>query len=169
MRYILICVAAFLLFALPALAYEPPTDGVEDTVQICVDVECYMEFNLIQIQLCFEINYDECEGDGYDDALLDYYIQCNGDWYVMGQFVGDITKPPFGGSYWQPWNDCMIIYVNGVEMSDEWTEFDSGPMGTYQSDIDNKDDIYPWLAELYTCWVNKGNYTGTLTVELWDP
>jgi len=177
MRYFLICAAAFLLFALPAFAYEPPEDGIEDQVLICVDVECYMEFDLPD-QLCFEIVYESCEGDGYDDALLDYYIQCNGDWYVLAYFVGDVEDPngdsydvenSNGVSYWQPWQECMELYINGILMTDEWQEIASGPMGTYDSDLSDTDDIYPWLAELYVCWVEKGNYTGNLYAELWDP
>lgn len=167
MRYFLICAAAFLLFALPAFAYEPPDDGIEDSVLICVDVQAYMEFDLPD-QLCFEIVYESCEGDGYDEALLDYYIQCNGDWYVLAYFVGD-TQNPDGGSYWQPWQECMELYINGILMTGDWTQIAEGEMGTYDSDYSDDDDIYPWDAELYVCWVEKGNYTGNLYAELWDP
>jgi hypothetical protein len=160
MRNLLIGVVAFLLLALPAFAYDPPTDGIEDTCEICVDIQVYMEFDIEDTLICFEIWYDECEGEGYDEEEIYYYIQCNGDWYVLGKFEGYQAGT---GEYDQDWDpDNMFLYVNGLLMTSSWsTDYvDEGTMGTYYD---------YWPIELYVNWIEKGDYMGLLTLELWDP
>jgi hypothetical protein len=160
MRYLLITLAAFLLFALPAFAYDPPDEGIQDTVDICVDIQCYMEFDIIDELICFEIWYEECEGTGYDAEEIYYYIQCNGDWYVLGMFEG---YPAGQGEYDQDWDEYnMFLYVNGVLMTSDWSTdyIDEGTIGTYEG---------YWPIEMYVNWIEKGDYNGLLTLELWDP
>lgn len=162
MRYLLIAVAAFMLFAAPAFAYDPPLEPITDTIEICVDIQAYMEFDIVEDQLCFEIEYDECEGTGYDAEELYYYVQVNGDWYVIGMFEGWLAGQ---GAYDQDWDaDNMFLYVNYVLMTETMGEYgyiDEGTMGTYEG--------YYWPIELYVNWLEKGDYMGLLTLELWDP
>jgi len=159
MRYLLIAVAAFLLFALPAFAYDPPDEGIQDTVEITVDIQAYMEFDIIDELICFEIWYEECEGTGYDAEELYYYIQCNGDWYVIGWFEGYLAGT---GEYDQDWDpDNMFLYLNYVgPLTSQPAQIDEGTMGTYEG---------YWIIELYVNWIEKGDYWGLLTLELWDP
>lgn len=169
MRYFLLCVAAFLLFALPAFAYDPPTDGVEQEVIICVDVQAYMEFTVDDEQVCFEIEFDDCEEGSYDEEELDYYICVNGDWYVLGKFVGNVAGQ---GQWDMDWDaDTMWVYVNDILMTEDWsTDYVLyGEMGCFDSNLSYEDDIYPFDLEVEVDFIEKGDYEGLLTLELWDP
>jgi hypothetical protein len=170
MRYILVCIAAFMLFALPAFAYDPPTEGVEDSIDIEVDIQAYMYFELTADQICFELSYDECYGYACDTEDIDYYICVNGDWYVVGMFIPDYENPD-GGEYWLPWCDDMDVYVNDILMTEQYSTdyIAEGEMGEYDSDLYFDDDILPWELMVCADWCEKGDYTGWLYLELWDP
>jgi len=170
MRYFLICVAAFMLFALPAFAYDPPEEGVEDSLEVCVDIQAYMYFEVDADQICFELEYDECFGYACDTEEIDYYICVNGDWYVVGMFIPDYENPD-GGEYWLPWCDDMDVYVNDILMTGQYSTdyIAEGKMGEFDSNYSYDDDILPWELEVCADWCEKGDYTGWLYLELWDP
>lgn len=173
MRYLLICLVAFMMFALPAFAYEPPTEPVTDSVIINVDINAYMELVLVEESLDFEIEYYDCEeGAWSDEQELNYYICVNGDWYVEAYFEGYEAGQ---GDWDQDWDENMEVYVNDLLMLpyDEGgnTEIDSGTMGCWDSDGDdnNEPNADPWIVQVYAPWLEKGNYNGELFFELWDP
>jgi len=174
MRYLLISLVAFMLFALPAFAYEPPTEPVTDSVIINVDIAAYMELVLLEDNLDFEINYEDCETGVWSDVQeLNYYICVNGDWYVEAYFEGSDAGD---GEWDMDWPTELEVYVNQSLMLpyDEGgnTEIDSGGIGcwwSYTNDEGEEPNAEPWSVQVWAPWLEKGNYTGELFVELWDP
>jgi hypothetical protein len=157
MRYLLISLAAFMLFALPAFAYEPPYPPIERQVEVNVDVAAYMEFEVGQLGQ-FEVVYKDCHCDDPNweglifESYLPYGICVNGFWYVEARFEPII------------WDPCMTLWFVGysthpILLGEKYQRIAEGKWCI-------KDE---WEFDLHVLWCEKGNYHGILWLILYDP
>jgi len=140
MRYLFICLAAFMLFAIPALALPAPT--VQD-VTVTVNVPYIAEFTASN-PAAFEF-LAVC-GPQEIEHSIGYHINTNMNGHVTAGFVGGATWNPnltfylYDGAVWQLPAAWHWYFVPG-----DWTNAS-------------------WNSKVALAWpVAQGGYSGTCT------
>lgn len=174
---LLLAILAFgiiVLAPLPAFAYEPPTEPVEDSVIINVDISAFLWIDYTGEIVQFEVDWHEID-DWEDGSVLvkteDDLLWCaNGDWWINiwrseWVVIGDVGDPNL---------DLWLEYRYQDEEGDEGGQFyqitttptliEEGEMGCFGVyDFD-------WHLKKLNFWeTHKGNYQCIVYFDLWDP
>jgi hypothetical protein len=153
MRYILICLAAFMLFASAAFA---------NTVSVKVVVPAYSKFVITDKLEGFTFQGLDCGLQTATDNLLIDDLCSNQGWHVDGSFGGfSGTGGPEAGLklFWDTATD--------VEMTATPVSTITGGAGCYDYANANQKSMDFYVTRVFT--VAPDTYTGTLTLTLVTP